>query len=127
MSTNTSNSRLLTLVLVLLGILVLVPLLFMGLGMVGYGMMAGWGGTTWGGHMWGGGTGMTGGMFLLAVLLRLALLAGLVGGGYLLYRTLTADSEGGDTALEELRLAYARGDLSDEEFERRKETLERED
>jgi len=122
MSTNTSTNQLLTFALVLLGILVLLPLLFMGLGMVGYGMMAGWGGP-----MMDGGTGMTSWAFLLAVLLRLALLAALVGGGYLLYRTLTADSEEGDAALEELRMAYARGDLSDEEFERRKETLERED
>jgi putative membrane protein len=120
MSTNTSTNQLLTFALVLLGILVLLPLLFMGLGMAGYGMMAGWGG-----HMADGGTGMTGWAFLLAVLLRLALLAGLVGGGYLLYRALTGDSQ--DSALEELRLAYARGDLSDEEFERRKERLERED
>ncbi|WP_419181143.1 SHOCT domain-containing protein [Haloarcula litorea] len=35
----------------------------------------------------------------------------------------TADG-GTDRALDELRLAYARGDLTDEEYEQRKETLE---
>lgn len=34
-----------------------------------------------------------------------------------------ADREGRDEALEELRQAYARGDISDEEFERRRERL----
>jgi putative membrane protein len=45
----------------------------------------------------------------------------LVGGGYLLYRGLSNSSP--DPALDELRRAYARGDLSDEEFEERRQRL----
>ena len=45
----------------------------------------------------------------------------LVGGGYLLYRATTNSSP--DPALEELRRAYARGDLSDDEFEERRQRL----
>ena len=45
----------------------------------------------------------------------------LVGIGYLIYR-----SASGDPALDELRLAYARGDLSDEEYEERRDRLTRE-
>ena len=37
------------------------------------------------------------------------------------------DTGDDDTALEELRIAYARGDLSDEGFERRRERLRREE
>lgn len=43
-----------------------------------------------------------------------------VGVGYLLYRSM---SNRDDPALEELRLAYARGDLSEEEFEERRRRL----
>lgn len=121
MPTQSNDNRLLTLVLVTLAALLLLPLLFMGFGMMSYGMTGG----TWGGHMWDG-SGMTSWAFLLAVLLRLVFIAAIVVGGYLLYRGLTRSADA-DAALEELRLAYARGDLSDEEFERRKETLERED
>lgn len=48
----------------------------------------------------------------------------LLGIGYALYRTLlrSPPSET-DSALEELRLAYARGELSDDEFETRRELL----
>jgi putative membrane protein len=120
MSTQTSDDRLVTLAVVLLGALLVLPLLFMGLGMGGYGMMG-----TWGGHMWDGGTGTAGWAFLLSVLLRFLVLAALVAGGYLLYRSVTGDDR--DAAMAELRRAYARGDLSDDEFERRRETLERED
>ena len=45
----------------------------------------------------------------------------LVGGGYLLYRAMSNSSS--DPALEELRRAYARGDLSDDEFEERRQRL----
>jgi putative membrane protein len=119
MSTKSTDSRPLVLVLVALAALLLLPLLFMGFGMMGTGMMGG----TWGGHMWSDG-GMTGWAFLLAVLLRLLFLAPLVAGGYLLYRGLTR-SESEDAALEELRLAYARGDLTEDEYEQRRAALER--
>jgi putative membrane protein len=122
MSTDTTGGRLVTVLLVALGAVLLLPLLFMSLGSMGHGGMMG---GPWGGGMWGDGAGMAGWAFLLSALLRLALLAALVAGGYLLYRELRSDGE--DAALEELRLAYARGDLSDEEFERRRERLDRED
>lgn len=123
MPTKSTDNRPLVLALVVLAALLLLPLLFVGSGtMSSGGMMGG----TWGGHMWGGGGGLTGWAFLLVVLLRLALLAALVVGGYLLYRGLVR-SDSTDAALEELRLAYARGDLSDEEFEQRRERLEREE
>ncbi|WP_246282678.1 SHOCT domain-containing protein [Natronomonas halophila] len=37
------------------------------------------------------------------------------------------DTRSEDTALEKLRVAYARGELADEEFETRRERLKRED
>ncbi len=49
--------------------------------------------------------------------------------GYLLYKDKNKQLSLGqetDDALEELRIAYARGDLSDEEFEKRRDRLERE-
>ncbi|WP_049985326.1 SHOCT domain-containing protein [Halobellus rufus] len=111
--------------LIALAVLLFVwPLLF-GMG----GGMMGWGGTT--GGMWGpmhdgwmGGTdaGSTW-WWLLAFLWRLLFLLVIVGAGYLLYRAVS-DGESSDPALDELRSAYARGDLSEEEFERRRERLE---
>lgn len=96
----------------------------------GYGgMMGGYGGMmgSYGGMMGGyGGTGLGGS--LLGLVFQLGFVVLLVGGGYLLYRALVSDSGigtmGSDSALEELRLAYARGDISDEEFERRRERLQ---
>jgi len=41
-----------------------------------------------------------------------------------LYRAI-AGSDDSDRALEELRLAYARGEMSDEEYEQRRDALER--
>lgn len=115
MSTETDGS-LLAVVLVALGALFVVPVAGMGFGMGGFGHM---GGATFGG-MWGGGTPWW--MLLVGAVVQLTFLAALVGAGYLAYQTL-ADSSRGDDALEELRRAYARGDLTDEEFERRRERL----
>ena len=45
--------------------------------------------------------------------------------GYFLYRSLTQSAlSTNNRALEELRIAYARGELSQEEFEERRESLE---
>ena len=44
---------------------------------------------------------------------------------HLVYRALEGDESESDQALEELRLAYARGELTDEEYEPRLEALER--
>jgi putative membrane protein len=106
-------------VLVALGVLVLFPALFMGVGMMGIGGMMG-------GHMWGGG-GATGWFPLLGLVMQLLFLFVVVVGAYLVYRAVAGDGEAGDTdpAIEELRSAYARGELSDEEYENRREALER--
>ena len=121
MSTDTSDRRLLTLLLVVLGALVLFPLLGMGFGMMGYGSMMG---GMWGGGMWGGST-VPGWMLVVGLVLPLLFLLVLGGLVYLVYRLLT-DEDAEDGALEELRTAYARGDLTDEEFEERRARLREE-
>lgn len=113
-----TNRQLVTLVLVLLGAVLLVPLLVGGVMGFGPGMHG-----MWDGGMWGAGQ-PSGWMILVGVVVRLLGLAVVGGVGYLLYRALTGGEES-DQALEELRLAYARGDLSDEEYERRHERLQR--
>ncbi|AUV80746.1 hypothetical protein C2R22_02985 [Salinigranum rubrum] len=119
MTTTSSDTRLVTVVLAALAALVLLPLLFMGGGMMGY--MGG--GPMMGvqGGMWGDAT--PGWVFVVGAVMQLAFLAVVVGGVYLVYRAVTRETE--DDALAELRLAYARGDLDDDEYERRREVLER--
>jgi putative membrane protein len=73
--------------------------------------------------MWGGGA-APGWLFLVGVAVPLLFLAVVVGAGYLLYRAATGRSDE-DDAVAALRLAYARGDVDDDEFERRREVLER--
>ena len=105
-----------TIVFLVLGAILVLPLLTMGLGfggMMGYGGMMGGAGTTRG--WWP----------LLGMLVPLVFLLVLLGGGYLLLRRVTEQEASRDSAMEELRMAYARGDLSDEEYESRRETLER--
>jgi putative membrane protein len=109
-----------TILLVLLGVLVLWPLVMMGfggVGMMGYGGMGGFG------HMTGGPYGGSGGFRLVGFGLQLVFLLAVLGGGYVLVRRLLNQRESQDSALEELRIAYARGDLSDEEFETRRSKL----
>ena len=121
MATDTADRRLITLVLTLVAVLVIVPVFGMGFGMMGGGPMHG----TWAHGMWGdGGTG-PGWWLLAALVFRVLFLAAIVGGGYLLFRAVTGDGDR-DRAMEELRLAYARGDLTDEEYESRRQALERE-
>jgi putative membrane protein len=78
----------------------------------------------WGSGMWGGGT-MPGWMFVVGIVMQLLFLAAIVGGGYLVYRAVVGSGRDSDQAFEELRLAYARGELTDEEYEQRRATLER--
>lgn len=120
MSPDTDGQRLGLLLLVALGVLVLFPLLFMGIGMMGVGGMMG---GAWGGHMWDGGT-ATGWFPLVGLAMQLLFVLVLVAGAYLLYRAVTG-TDGHDPAIEELRSAYARGELTNEEYENRREALER--
>ncbi|RYJ13093.1 SHOCT domain-containing protein [Halogeometricum borinquense] len=123
MATNTTNRRLIALVLIALGALILLPTLFMGFGTMGYGPMMG--GEMWG-QMWG--TGGTVPMWvpLAGLVMQLVFLAVIGAVAYLVYKAITGPERTGDRALEELRVAYARGDLTDEEYEDRRKTLKRE-
>jgi putative membrane protein len=121
MPTTSTDNQLVTIVLVVLGALLILPVLFMGFGMMGFGPMMG---GMWGGGMWGDGT-IPGWMFVVGVVMQLLFLAALIGGGYLVYRAVTSGESNPDRALEELRLAYARGELTDEEYEQRRSALER--
>jgi putative membrane protein len=123
MTTQTTDRRLVTAVLIVLGALLVVPTLFVGFG----GMM---GGPMMGG-MWGSGMGPDGTIpqwaFLVGAVMQFLMLAVLIGAGYLLYRAVTGTTGSSDRALDELRLAYARGELTDEEYETRREVLERDE
>jgi putative membrane protein len=105
-----------TIVLLILGAILVLPLLTMGLGvggMMGYdGMMGGYGATS-------------GWWPLAGMLVQLVFLLVLLGGGYLVFRRVTDSNSAQNPAMEELRMAYARGDLTDEEFETRRKNLER--
>jgi putative membrane protein len=116
MATDETAVRTLLLVLV---VLFLLPVLLM---LLAVPMMGLWGG----GHTWA--WNGTAGIGWIAVLFWLFPLAVILGVGYLLYRVLVgSSSRHPDRALEELRVAYARGELSDEEFEKRRDRLRRED
>lgn len=115
MTARTGDS-LLRIIIVVVAVLLLFPLLMM----MGMSPMMGMMGWWWGGAgpgvgyspLWG--LGMM--IFFLIVLIAI---------GYLLYRSLTKGAlSTNDRALEELRVAYARGDLSQEEYEERRESLE---
>jgi putative membrane protein len=104
-----------TIVFLLLGAIIVLPLLTMGMG---FGGMMGYGGMM-------GGYASTGGWWpLVGMLVQLVFLLVLLGGGYLVFRRVTEHQDSRDDAMEELRTAYARGDLTDEEFETRRGRLE---
>ena len=119
MTTRTDDS-LLRIVIVVVAVLLLFPLLMMGTFPM-MGMMGWWGPSmTWGSAGPGGGFSPLWGLGMMLLFLVV-----LVGIGYFLYRSLTQGAlSTNDRALEELRIAYARGDLSQEEFEERRESLE---
>ncbi|WP_341538990.1 SHOCT domain-containing protein [Natrarchaeobius chitinivorans] len=90
---------------------------------VAWPMMGLWGG----GHMWTDGTGNGFGAVASWLAIWIPLVVVVFAGTYLLYRITGSDERRDrDEALEELRLAYARGDLTDEEFTNRRERLQRE-
>jgi putative membrane protein len=91
------------------------------LGMVGFGSTTG---GPWGGQAWSDGT-VPGWMVPIGALMGLLFLAATVGAGYLTHRAVTTADGGTGQALEELRVAHARGDLTGEEYEQRKDALER--
>lgn len=113
-----SNDQTFVTVLILVAAVLLVPFFAMALLMPAVGM---WGsshmGDAW---MWGG----AGWLWGLVWLLVLVGVAGLV--MFLFRSARRSDTENDDVALEELRIAYARGDMSDEEFEKRRERLRQE-
>ncbi|UHQ95155.1 SHOCT domain-containing protein [Haloterrigena alkaliphila] len=115
----TDESLIRTLLIVIAAILLL-PVLMMALAMP---MMGVWGG----GHMWDGGMWGGAGPVWLWLLMSIIPLLVVLGLGYLLYSAIRrSSSRRTDPAIEELRTAYARGDLTDEEFEERRERLRRE-
>ena len=116
---STTDSLIRTL-LIVIAVIVLLPVLMMAVMMP---MMGMWGG----GHMWNGGMWDGTGATWMWILMWVIFLAIIVGVGYLLYRAVQSPaSSGTDPAIEELRNAYARGEISDEEFEKRRERLQRE-
>jgi len=118
----TDDTRLVTVLFLIIGAFVIFPIIFMGFGMMGFGPMMG---GMWGSGMWGGGT-VPGWLFIVGIVMQLLFLAAIVAGGYLVYRAVVGGESDSDQALEELQLAYARGDVTDEEYEQRRATLERE-
>lgn len=120
MTTTSSDTRIVTVVLAALALFVLLPLLFVGGGLMGYvgvgPMMSTSGGMVTSGTA-------PGWLFVVSAVMQLVFLV-VVGGVYLVSRALTGGDE--DDALAEVRLAYARGDLDDDEYERRRAVLERE-
>ncbi|WP_254545851.1 SHOCT domain-containing protein [Halomarina pelagica] len=121
MTTTFDSERIATLALLVLGALILLPALFAGVGMMGGGTpMMGWG--------YGRASGW---MFTVGWIVQLLVPLALVGFAYLLYRAATGGPDRGaggrDRVVEELRSAYARGDLTDDEFDRRRERLSREE
>ncbi|GAB3686718.1 hypothetical protein GCM10028857_19280 [Salinarchaeum chitinilyticum] len=120
MTTDTPDRQLLWIVLAIVVVLFVFPVIAMGFWMMGSGPMMDGGS----GHMWGMDDGAAGWLFVVGAVFQLLFLALVVGGGYLGYKALTSESDATDPAIEELRTAYARGDLDDEEFERRRDRLE---
>lgn len=107
------SDPLLRTVLVVLAVVVLLPAVLMAL-LMPLGML-GWGGA-WGMHDGVGAMAAFASVFLLLVLVAV--------GASLAYAWSSRRSDPTDPALEELRMAYARGDLSEEEFEQRRRRLE---
>jgi putative membrane protein len=115
MSTREADGSLIRIIVIVLAVLILFPMLMMVFAFPLMGLM-GW---------WGGGIGPGGISPLWGIGMMLVWLLILIGIGYVLYRAVARGPFSvDDRAIEELRVAYARGDLSDEEYEQRREALE---
>jgi putative membrane protein len=100
-------------VLIIVAVLLLVPFVMMLVTMplLGFSHM-GWAGTTGATWPW--------------LLMWIVLLIVTLGGSYLLYKgVVRSTKQAPDAALTELRRTYARGDISTDEFEERRERLQR--
>lgn len=112
------RSAWLRVLVIVVALVLLAPLLTMVIMMPMMGMMGWWFGGTPGS---GAGTSPMWGLGMMLLFLSV-----LLGTGYFISRAFTRESFSvDDPALEELRLAYARGELSREEFEQRREDLQR--
>ena len=110
----TSNDGLIRIGLIVVATILLIPLLMMlfMLPIMGLGHLWYWNGTA--GSLW---------PLLVIGLVCLVIILVII---YLLYRAIIGlQRDRSDAALEELRQAYARGELTDEEFEERRERLQR--
>lgn len=117
MTTNTTDRPLIWAGVALIATLLVVPAFGMNSGMMGTGpMMDG---------MWGA-SGAGGWMLVVGIGMQLLVAAVVVGTIYFAYRTMTAEETSSDPAVAELRAAYARGDMSEEEYERRRAKLDSE-
>ncbi|AQL44709.1 hypothetical protein BV210_18315 (plasmid) [Halorientalis sp. IM1011] len=124
MAGNTTDRQLGWIVVAIIAALVIIPTFGMGFGMMGTGpMMDG----AWDHGMWDGTGQVPTWMFVVGAIMQLGFLAVLITGGYLAYKALINRDGSTDPAIEELRTAYARGELTDEEFEQRRERLERDE
>lgn len=117
MPSQRTTDRTLQIVLAVIAVIVLLPVLMM---VAAFPLMGRWGGMM-GGY---GGYGMSP---LWGIGMLLVWLVVLVGGGYLIYRWLSGSrAVAADPALEELRLEYARGNVTEEEYEERRARLREE-
>lgn len=111
MATQNNADSTIKIVLLVLAAIVLAPVLMMVLAVPIFGMWSGTMGGVGGSPIWGVG-------------MSLVWLVVLVGIGYVVYRgAVGRGSAATDSALEELRLAYARGEITEEEFEARRAKL----
>lgn len=121
MATNAIDRPLGWFVLVMIAALVFLPTLTMSVGMGGMGpMMSG----AWDHGMWGVNDGASGLLPFIGTGIQLLFVVLIIGASFLGYRAVTSEAGSTDSAVEELRTAYARGEIDDDAFERRRERLE---
>jgi putative membrane protein len=121
MTEDADPQRVAGIVAAIVGAVFVVGILLFGSMSMGTGSMMGTGHMMWD-------SGAAPGWFIfIGFLLQILFLVAIIGGAYLVVRAVTGTDHEEDRALEELRLAYARGDLSDEEYEQRREKLEQDE